>query len=152
MAQQLKDEHPMMATFIDHMGNPRNYGKLDDFDGVGIGENPDNGERVIIYFKLDESKLIAQIMFHVQACSTTLVSGSMFTETIKGVDIPEAKVLTGIMMEKLEELAPEEAACSEIVAMAFLAALEQYESGQNDPDAVIPVKQITQVCKAEADA
>ncbi len=152
MAQQLQEEHPMMATFIDHMSNPRNYGKLDDFDGVGIGENSDNGERVIIYFKLDDAGLIAEIAFHVQACSTTLLSGSMFTDTVKGVDIPEAKELTAIMLEKLDELPPEQAACSEIVAFAFLAALEQYESGETDPDAVIPVKQITKACKAEDDA
>ncbi|NPA82212.1 MAG: FeS assembly protein SufA, partial [Epsilonproteobacteria bacterium] len=34
--EKLKDE------YIDHMMNPRNYGKIDDYDAKGIGKNPYN--------------------------------------------------------------------------------------------------------------
>lgn len=142
----------MMQLYVDHMANPRNYGKLDDYDAVGIGKNPDNGESVIIYFKLDEKGIIDQIAFQVKACSTTVVSGSIFTETIKGVDLEESVVLSNIMLDKLDELPPEDAACSEIVTMAYLAALEHYHALQSALDAVVPTKMIEKTCEVKTDA
>ena len=142
----------MLATYLDHMMNLRNYGKLDLYDGAGIGKNPENGESVIVYFKLDDNGLNAEIAFQVKACSTTVLSGSLFTETLKGVDLPEVQVLCDIMLKKLDELPPEEAACSEIVTMAVLAAMEHYEARKNDPDAPIATKRIQKNCEVKEDA
>jgi nitrogen fixation NifU-like protein len=138
-------QNEMVMTYIDHMNNPRNYGKLEVYDGAGIGKNPDNGEAVIVYFRLREG-VIEEIAYQVKACSTTVVSASIFTETLKGVDLEEAKVLSSIMLEKLDEQPPEQAACSEIVTMAFLAALEHYEQRQSDPEAMIVTKYIEKSC------
>jgi len=142
----MQDE--MVSIFIDHMNNPRNYGKLENYDGCGIGKNPQNGESVIIYFTL-KNALIDTIAFQVKACSTTVVSGSIFTDTLKGVDLKEAQTLTNIMLESLESVPEEEAACSEIVAAAFLAALEHYEKRQSDRDAPIVTKFIKKECAPE---
>lgn len=142
----------MMQLYVDHMANPRNYGKLDTYDAIGIGKNPDNGESVVVYFTLDDKGIIDEIAFQVKACSTTVVSGSIFTETVKGVDLEEAVVLSDIMLEKLDELPPEDAACSEIVTVAFLAALEHYHVRQSDPDAMIPTRLIEKTCEVKEDA
>lgn len=142
----------MMMLYVDHMANPRNYGKLDDYDAVGIGKNPDNGESVVVYFKLDEQGIISDIAFQVKACSTTVVSGSIFTETIKGVDLDEAQVLSDIMLDKLDEMPPEDAACSEIVTMAFLAAMDHCQARQSDPDAMIPTRLIEKTCEVKENA
>jgi len=139
----------MMQVYVDHMANPRNYGRLDEYDGCGIGKNPGNGERVVIYFKLDKQGIISDIAFQVQACSTTVVSGSIFTETVKGVDLEEALTLSNIMLDKLDELPPEDAACSEIVTMAFLAALDHCDARQSDPDAMIPTRLIEKTCEVK---
>ncbi len=147
-----KELDEMMQLYVDHMANPRNYGKLDDYDAIGIGKNPDNGESVVVYFTLDDKGIIDEIAFQVKACSTTVVSGSIFTETVKGVDLEEAVVLSNIMLEKLDELPPEDAACSEIVTVAFLAALEHYHARQNDPDAMIPTRLIEKTCEVKEDA
>ena len=119
--QDNEELNEMMQLYVDHMANPRNYGKMDSYDAIGIGKNPDNGESVVVYFTLDDKGIIDDIAFQVKACSTTVVSGSIFTETVKGVDLEEALVLSNIMLDKLDELPPEDAACSEIVTMAFLA-------------------------------
>jgi nitrogen fixation NifU-like protein len=140
----MQDE--MVSVFIDHMNNPRNYGKLEDYDGCGIGKNPQNGESVIIYFKLKDA-IIDEIAFQVKACSTTVVSGSIFTDTIKGVDLKEAQKLTQIMLESLENVPEEEAACSEIVAAAFLAALQHHDNLKTDTEALI----VTHLTKKECD-
>ena len=144
-------DNEMMMTYIDHMSNPRNYGKLEVYDGAGIGKNPENGEAVIVYFRLKDG-IIDEIAYQVKACSTTMVSASIFTDTVKGVDLEESRVLSRIMLEKLDELPPEEAACSEIVTMAFLAALEHYERRRSDPDAPMVTKLIEKSCAEPEDA
>ena len=135
-------------TTMDHMMNPRNYGKLEKADGQGIGKNPQNGEMVIVYLKIEDGR-VADIRFQARACMTTIIAGSIFTETIKGATIEEARELTDLMLEKLESMPPEEAACSEMVAEAFLAALEHYEARQSDPEAPVPTHMITKSCATE---
>ncbi|MEA2110749.1 MAG: iron-sulfur cluster assembly scaffold protein [Campylobacterota bacterium] len=142
----MQDE--MVSVFIDHMNSPRNYGKLESYDGCGIGKNPQNGESVIVYFKLKDA-LINEIAYQVKACSTTVVSGSIFTDTVKGVSLLEAQTLTNIMLESLESVPEEEAACSEIVAAAFLAALEHYENLKIDKDALMVTKLTAKECNPE---
>ncbi|WP_353662774.1 iron-sulfur cluster assembly scaffold protein [Hydrogenimonas sp. SS33] len=139
------DQKELYDVTLDHMMNPRNYGKLEGPDAAGIGKNPENGEMVIVYLAIDGDR-ITDIRFQAKACMTTVIAGSVFSETVKGVTIDEAKELTKIMMDKLDGLPPEEAACSEMVAEAFLAALDQFEAKKNDPDAIVPTHIISRAC------
>ncbi|BBG66017.1 iron-sulfur cluster assembly scaffold protein IscU/NifU-like [Hydrogenimonas sp.] len=144
------DEKELYDTTLDHMMNPRNYGKLEDADAVGIGKNPQNGEMVIIYLKISDGK-IEDIKFQAKACMTTVIAGSIFTETVKGVSIGEGRELTSIMLGKLDRMPPEEAACSEMVAEAFLAALDHFEAKKSDPEAPVPTRMITKACAVQED-
>ncbi len=136
---------------MDHMMNPRNYGKLENPDAMGIGKNPDNGEMVIVYLKMEGDR-IAEIRFQAKACMTTVIAGSIFTETIAGTTVEEAKELTKIMIDKLDGMPSEEAACSEMVAEAFLAALDQWEAKKSDPDAIVPTHIISRACAVPAES
>ncbi len=133
---------------MDHMMNPRNYGKLERPDAMGIGKNPENGEMVILYLAFEDHR-IEKVAFQAKACMTTIIAGSVFTDTIKGTSLEEARELTDIMLNKLEGLPPEEAACSEMVAEAFLAALEHYESKKQDAQSPIPTHMITRACMVD---
>ena len=134
---------------MEHMMHPRNYGKLENPDAMGIGKNPENGEMVIVHLKMDGER-IADIAFQAKACVTTVIAGSIFTDTVKGADIEEAKELTRIMLSKLDNVPPEEAACTELVAEAFYAALEHLEAKKSDPDALVPTRMIGNRCDPEA--
>jgi len=125
--------------------NPRNYGKLESPSAQGIGKNPENGEMVIVYLLISDGK-IEDIRFQAKACMTTIIAGSIFTETIKGVTIEESTELAKIMLDKLDQMPPEEAACSEMVAEAFLAALEHFEAKKSDPEALVPTHMISKAC------
>ncbi len=139
------DTKEIYETTMDHMMNPRNYGKLESPDAVGIGKNPQNGEMVIIYLKIENEK-IEDIKFQAKACMTTVIAGSIFTQTVKGATLKEARELTSIMLEKVKQMPPEEAACSELVAEAFLAALEHHEMRAKDPEAPVPTRMIENEC------
>ena len=127
----------MDAVLIEHMMNPKNYGTLPLSNAEGIGKNPENGEKVAIYIhvKEDEEKpYIDNIAFQAIGCSTTIVAGSMLTEEAKGLTLDGARNLVDATMKLLDKLPPEDAACSEMVALAIKAAVDTYEKRREESD------------------
>jgi len=125
------------AQLIEHMMSPKNYGSLAGSDAQGIGKNPENGEKVVIYLKVgkdEEMPYIEDIRFQAIGCTTTVVAGSMLTEEAKGLNFNGAKNLVEATMKLLDKLPAEDAACSEMVALAIKAAVDTYEKRREDPD------------------
>jgi nitrogen fixation NifU-like protein len=137
------------AQLIEHMMNPKNYGSLEDADVNGIGKNPDNGEKVAIYMKIgmdEEEPYVSDIRFQAIGCSTTVVAGSMLTEEAKGLNFKGIDGLVEATMQFLDKLPAEEAACSEMVAIAIKAALDTYRARIDDPDYPAITYQIEHSC------
>ena len=125
------------AKLIEHMMNPKNYGTLENADANGIGKNPDNGEKVAIAIKIakDESlPYIDDIRFQAIGCTTTVVAGSILTEEAKGLHFQGIEDLVEATIGFLDNVPQEEAACTEMVALAIKAALDTYKMQENDPD------------------
>jgi len=125
--EKLKDE------YIDHMMNPRNYGKIDDYDAKGIGKNPYNNELVEIYLKVAGDK-IEDIKFQALGCMSTVVGGSIFTDMVKGESLDEAVFTAEDFLDKLKNAPASERACGEMVAKAFLAAVENLKNRREGSD------------------
>ena len=119
--EALKDE------YIDHMMNPRNYGYILNYSGNGIGKNPNNNELVELYIVVEDD-ILKEMKFQAIGCATTITGGSIFTDMIRGESIKEALDVTNHVMKKLESAPAEERACGEMVAMAFLASVKNYEN------------------------
>ncbi len=139
----------MDAMVLEHMMNPKNYGSLPTANAEGMGKNPQNGEKVAVYIhvKEDEEKpYIDDIRFQAIACSTTVVAGSMLTEEAKGLTLDGAKNLVNATMQLLEKLPPEDAACSEMVALAIQAAVDTYEKRKSDAESPSITYQIGGTC------
>ena len=124
------------ALLIEHMMNPQNYGDMQQNDATGMGKNPQNGERVAIYLKVKkgDDPTIEDISFQAIGCTTTIVAGSIITSEAKGITFSRAEELVSVTMGMLDTLPPEDAACSEMVALALKAALDTYEERQKDSD------------------
>jgi nitrogen fixation NifU-like protein len=123
------------AELIAHMSDPKNYGRLEEPDAIGIGENPENGEKVIIYLRIIQEENIPQIediKFEAIGCMTTVVAGSVVTQEAKGISFPRAEELIAVTLGMLEHVPPEDAACSEMVALSLQAAMDTYRSKQLD--------------------
>lgn len=127
--EALKDE------YIDHMMNPRNYGKLDHYDAKGIGKNPNNNELVETYLLVDGER-IKDIKFQAIGCMSTIVTGSIFTDMIKGETTQEAESVMDDFIKGLDNAPPETKACGEMVAKSFMASLVnlQHKSEGKDED------------------
>jgi len=125
------DEH-----LIEHMMNPQNYGNLPDNNAMGMGKNPNNGEKVAIYLKViekEEAPFIEDINFQAIGCTTTIVAGSIITSEAKGITFRRAEELISITIGMLDNVPPEDAACTEMVALALKAAIDTYAERQKDP-------------------
>lgn len=125
------------AQLIEHMMNPKNYGTMENPDAEGLGKNPENGEKVVIYIKVgkdEESPYIEAITFQAIGCTTTVVAGSMLTEEAKGLNLSGIYNLVEATMKLLDKLPPEDAACSEMVALAIKAAVDTYQARIEEPD------------------
>lgn len=103
---------------------PKNLGKLEDADVVGVGGNPACGDHIYLYFKFDSEKQqhrVSEAKYMTVGCGFTLAAGSSVTEWIKGKDIAELKGLTDreiLKMIGITELPPNKTHCIELVLEA----------------------------------
>ena len=144
----------MDAQLIEHMMNPKNYGALEYSDAQGIGKNPENGEKVAIYIRVGKDEVapyVEEIRFQAIGCTTTVVAGSMLTEEAKGLNFNGVQNLVEATMKLLDRLPPEDAACSEMVALAIKAAVDTYEKRISDPDYPTITYKIVNSCVVKDD-
>ncbi len=140
------------VQLIEHMMNPKNYGTLAGSNAEGIGKNPENGEKVAIYIRVgtdEDEPYVEDIAFQAIGCTTTVVAGSMLTEEAKGLNFNGVQNLVEATMKLLDRLPPEDAACSEMVALAIKAAVDTYEKRQDDPDYPVITYKIVNSCVAK---
>ncbi len=112
---------------MEHFLNPRNMGKIDDPDGVGVAGNPVCGDTMTIYIKVKNNRIV-DIKFQTFGCAAAIATSSMITELAKGKTIEEAEKITrDDVADALEGLPPIKMHCSNLAADALKAAIEDYK-------------------------
>ena len=136
------------AILVEHMMNPKNYGNMENPDATGMGKNPQNGEKVAIYLKVDNQvdPLITDISFQAIGCTTTIVAGSIVTSEARDIHFSRAEELVSATLGMLDNQSPEDAACTEMVALALKASLDTYTEKQKDPEFPMISYHITTDC------
>ncbi len=77
---------------LDHYGNPRNEGVMENADISHERENPICGDVVQLDIRVEDGR-VTEARFSGQGCVISMASASMFTEEIKGKTISELKQL-----------------------------------------------------------
>lgn len=112
---------------MEHFGNPRNIGEIEDADGVGEVGNPVCGDMMSFYIKVIDDK-ITDIKFKTFGCVAAIAVSSMVTEMALGKTLEEAKKITKqSVAESLDGLPKEKMHCSNLGADALAKAIEDYE-------------------------
>lgn len=122
------------AEVLEHMMNPRNYGKMEDANAIGMATDEKTAEFTIIYIKVDENEILQNITFGCNACQDTVVAGSLFTEMVKGDTLQNSIKALKLMDEKILTAPKKQQACSGMVLTAFRAALINRENRINNID------------------
>lgn len=117
---------------IDHAMNPRNVGSIPNADGYGsaIGICGDDME---IWLRIRNGN-IAEASFWTNGCSTTIASGSMVTEMVKGKAVVQAqKISQQDILTALDGLPEGSEHCAQLAANALREAVKDYIAYKNEP-------------------
>lgn len=76
---------------VDHSKRPRNFHKLEHGRSVE-GFNPLCGDRLTVYLDVEGGK-VKDVAFVGNGCAISTSSASVMTETVKGMDVEEARAL-----------------------------------------------------------
>ena len=88
---------------LDHGKNPRNLGKVENFNKDAEGYNPLCGDKVHVYLKLNEDKEIEDISFEGHGCAISMASASIMTELMKDKKNPEVKEILNDFLDMIKQ-------------------------------------------------
>jgi len=148
--EELKDvkmPDGMNAETLSHLMQPRNYGKLDDANGVGVALDEKTKEYVIFYTVLDGDTIKAA-KYATNGCQDTVVIGSMFTDMITDNNLEYANGAIKRMNDKLGEMSQQQQVCADLVFSSFEASLKNFQNVQNGADEELHVFKMKESCEA----
>ena len=112
---------------IDHYRNPRNVGKIDNADAVGLAGSLACGDQLKIYLKINNG-IVTDAKFQTFGCGSAVASSSILTEMIIGKSVEEVKKITNKdIADQLDGLPPEKMHCSVMGYEALEDALKNYD-------------------------
>jgi len=115
---------------LEHFRNPRNMGEMKDADAVGIVGNPECGDVINIYIKVNNNK-IKEISFQTFGCAAAIATSSMITEMARGKTLTEAMNITrDDVADALDGLPPIKKHCSNLAAEGLHEAIRNYKLKQ----------------------
>jgi nitrogen fixation NifU-like protein len=148
MYENVKMPEGMSAEVLEHLMEPKNYGKLENPSCIGVALDEKTKEYVIFYTNL-EDEIVKDVRFATNGCQDTVVIGSMFTDMIKNNDLEYANKAIEKMHKKLGELTPQQKICAEIVFSAFLASLKNLENLKNGKEEELHLFKMKESCDAQ---
>ena len=75
---------------LDHARSPRHFGKLPDGAHTAEGINPLCGDKLKVYFQVDDDGRICDASFEGSGCAISMASASLLMDTVIGLAADEA--------------------------------------------------------------
>ena len=123
---------------MDHFSNPRNVGEIEDANAVGEVGNPQCGDIMKMYLKInEETGIIDDVKFKTFGCGAAIATSSMATELVKGKTVEDALKLTNkAVADALDGLPPVKMHCSVLAEEAIHSAIADYydRKGEKAPE------------------
>ena len=79
---------------LDHYRRPRNFHALDGATCTAEGKNPNCGDQLTVWLKLDDDR-VTDVSFQGVGCAISKASASLMTQAVKGKTRLEAETLFG---------------------------------------------------------
>jgi len=119
-------------TVIDHALNPRNVGDMENADGFGKVTGS-CGDTMEIWLKVRDG-IVADATFLTNGCGTSIASGSMVTELVRGKSIPQVqKVTQQDILNALGGLPEDSLHCALLAANTLKEAIKDYFALKREP-------------------
>jgi len=119
-------------TVIDHATKPRNVGSIQDADGFA-SITGSCGDTMEVWLKVKDNR-IQETTFWTDGCGTSIASGSMVTELVKGKSIAEAlRITQQDVLNALGGLPEENVHCALLAADTVRQASKDYLALKKEP-------------------
>jgi nitrogen fixation NifU-like protein len=126
-------EGPIVYTkkVMQYFMHPKNVGEIKNADGIGKVGNPQCGDILWIYIKVDKNKkgeeIIKDVKFKTLGCAAAIATSSMITELAKGKTLKEAmKITREDVADALKGLPAIKMHCSNLASDALHKAIKNY--------------------------
>jgi len=87
-------------TILHHSKFPKNFGTLQQPDGMAVRENPVCGDKIVLHTRTDGS-ILTDIRFTGHGCTLCLASASLMTEAVKAEPLAAVRALSSHFREAL---------------------------------------------------
>ncbi len=119
---------------LDHAKSPRHFGRLEDATHSAEGINPLCGDKLKMYFHIDDDGRITDARFEGSGCAISVASASLLMETVIGLKTDRALAFFTAMIARLASRA--ETGGEPVPADLELGKLEALEGVKEFPTRV----------------
>ena len=91
---------------LDHARSPRHFGRLEEMTHQAEGINPLCGDKLKIYFRVDEADVIRDARFEGTGCAISVASASLLTDTVCGMQVDDALAFFNAVVNRLTSEVP----------------------------------------------
>ncbi len=114
------------AEVVDHFQHPRNAGPVEDANGTGEIGNPDRGDYIKVFIRID-NEILAKIGYQVKGSAAAVACASAMTELVVGRHVDDVMMLTDEdIVEALNGLPESDVECPNLSARGLKTALQNY--------------------------
>ena len=109
---------------LDHARSPRYFGRLEGATHAAEGINPLCGDKLKMYFSVDDENRISDARFEGSGCAISVASASLLMETVIGLKIDRALEFFAAMVNRLAGRANADGSQPADLELGKLEALE----------------------------
>ncbi len=128
ITQNNEELEAINAEIFSHMANPRNYGEMNNADGIGKSVNEMTKEFLMVFIKVNDENILESISYGCNANQDSSLAASLFTEMIKGDTLDNTIESLMLMEQKILNVPFSQKLNSSMVLHAFRAALINREN------------------------
>lgn len=116
---------------LDHFQNPRNFGDIEQPDGVAEVGAASCGDIMRLSLRIRDER-IEEARFRTYGCGPAIASSSIMTELVRGRSVADALNLSSQqIMDALGGLPPAKLHCTILAEETLKAALANYRQGRS---------------------
>jgi nitrogen fixation NifU-like protein len=125
-------EENRMKMIMDHYENPRNFGALDRPTATLRGGNPNCGDTLNIYIRMDGENIIEDISFDGEGCTISQAAASLLTEFVKGKTVERVGELDSDYLKELlgKDIMVTRPKCSRLALETLRSWVRNFERGK----------------------
>ena len=113
---------------MENFKNPKNAGKLENANAIGLVGNAACGDILKIYLYIEDD-IVKEVSFETFGCAAAIASSSIVTEMIKGKTVEQALAIRNEdVVAALDGLPPQKIHCSVLAEEAIANAIADYRA------------------------